>query len=48
MTGDLTVTKATILAPPEKLLTDMTALQEQAKTAHLSNVQLRYTFDCDV
>ncbi len=27
MTGALTITKATVLAPPEKLLTDMTALQ---------------------
>ncbi len=30
MTDEITVTKADILAPLEKLLTDVTALQEQA------------------
>ncbi len=30
MSDEITVTKAAVLAPLEKLLTDMTALQEQA------------------
>lgn len=40
MTDEITVTKADILAPLEQLLTDITALQEQADTLAASVTEL--------